>query len=306
MGNLERALNAAPKNRTPQAVSSLEDLAQRKDALPPALAEALAAMLAVPGDVAMLSLRELGRRLDLSHSALSRLPRALDLANYSALQAIFRSGMRFEGSPLSARSKPRKTAPSAAREELDVHRELDAAHAALSGAVPARLVEAAQRLLKARRVWLLGRRSSFGLAYSAWHVLAALRPEVVLLDMAGGTGVDLLLDAGPQDVLLAIGTNRTASETVRLTASAMARGAAVIAIVDHAGSPLTRNAEISFVAPGVREAALPGFLSAAAVLQGLLEETLRLRGATEGRRLAAMDRLLVETGDVIEAGRKSD
>jgi DNA-binding MurR/RpiR family transcriptional regulator len=285
---------------------SLGDLGKRKASLPPALAEALGAMLGAPGEVAMLSLRELGRRLDLSHSALSRLPRALDLANYNELQAIFRSGMRFEGSPLAARSKPRKAARAAVPETMDVHRELEAARDALSGAVPARLVAAARLVLKARRVWLLGRRSSFGLAYSAWHVLAALRPDVHLLEMTGGTGIDLLVDAGPEDVLLAIGTNRTAGETVRLATAAAARGAKLVAIVDHAGSPLTKNAAISFVAPGVREAALPGFLGAAAVLQGLLEETLRLRGPAEGRRLAAMDRLLVESGDVIESGRKRD
>lgn len=255
----------------------------------------------------MLSLRELGRRLDLSHSALSRLPRALELENYGALQAIFRSGMRFEASPLSARSKPRKTKPAAADAgDMDVHRELDAARAALSGAVPARLREAAALMLKARRVWLLGRRSSFGLAYAAWHVLAALRPNVVLLEMAGGTGVDMLLDAGPEDVLLAIGTNRTATETLRLAASAVGRGVTLIAIADHAGSPLAAKAQIAFVAPGVREAALPGFLGAAAVLQGLLEEALRLRGPAEGRRLAAMDRLLIEAEEVVATGRKRD
>jgi DNA-binding MurR/RpiR family transcriptional regulator len=262
-------------------------------------------MLAAPSEVAMLSLRELGRRLDLSHSALSRLPRALDLENYGALQALFRSGMRFEASPLAARSKPRPAKPAdAGGETMDVHRELDAARGALSGAVPARLREAAALVLKARRVWLLGRRSSFGLAYAAWHVLAALRPDVVLLEMAGGTGVDLLLDAGADDVLLAIGTNRTATETLRLAASALGRGVTLIAIADHAGSPLAARARFAFVAPGVREAAQPGFLGAAAVLQGLLEETLRLRGPAEGRRLAAMDRLLLDADEVVEAGRK--
>ena len=255
----------------------------------------------------MLSLRELGRRLDLSHSALSRLPRALELENYSALQAIFRRGMRFEASPLSARSKPRKAKAAAGDAgDMDVHRELDAARAALSGAVPARLREAAAQVLKARRVWLLGRRSSFGLAYAAWHVLAALRPNVTLLEIAGGTGIDMLVDAGPEDVLLAIGTNRTASETLRLAASAVGRGVTLIAIADHGSSPLAAKARIAFVAPGVREAALPGFLGAAVVLQGLLEETLRLRGPAEGRRLAAMDRLLLETEEVVETGRKRD
>ena len=282
--------------------NSLNALADRRASLPPALAEALSAMLGAPSEVAMLSLRELGRRLELSHSALSRLPRALDLPNYGALQAIFRSGMRFEGSPLAARSKPRKPPPSSASEEMDVHRELDAARAALSGSVPKRLREAAELTLKARRVWLLGRRSSFGLAYAAWHVLAALRPDTFLLDMAGGTGVDLLLDAGPEDVLLAVGTNRTAAETVRLAASATARGVAVIAITDHAGSPLAENARFAFIVAGLREAALPGFLGAATILQGLLEEALRLRGPREGRRLAAMDRLLIEAGEIVETG----
>ena len=262
-------------------------------------------MLAAPGEVAMLSLRELGRRLVLSPSALSRLPRALELPNYSALQAIFRGGMRFEGSSLAARGKPRSTRRKPAVDDMAVHRELDAVRAALSGDVLGRLREAAQLLLDAPRVWLLGRRSSFGLAYAAWHVLAALRPGVFLLEMVGGTGADMLVDAGPQDVLLAIGTNRTAAETIRLAAAARRRGVTVVAITDHAGSPLTAAARLTFVAPGSRDAALPGFLGAAAMIQGLLEEALRLRGPVEGRRLAAMDRLLLETDEVVEAAART-
>ena len=245
----------------------------------------------------MLSLRELGRQMAISHSALSRLPRALGLPNYAALQAIFRKGMRFEGSSLNARAKSHRKRRAQVSVESAIHRELASISSGLSADLQARLKEAAQLLLKGSRIWLLGRRSSFGLAYAAWHLLAAMRRDVTLLDVAGGTGVDMLIDAGPEDVLLAIGTNRVAAETLHIAALAKRRGVVVIAIVDDVRSPLIAGARIALVAPGLRDAAMPGFLGAAALIGGLLDEALALREVAQGRRLAAMDRLLLEASE---------
>ena len=61
-----------------------------------------------------------------------------------------------------------------------------------------RLVEAAGRLHKARRVYCLGLRSCHSAAWHFHYMLSLLGDKTVMLDDAGGTGLDAIRDAGPQ------------------------------------------------------------------------------------------------------------
>src|SRR5262249_38720798 len=66
-----------------------------------------------------------------------------------------------------------------------------------------RLADAASRLHEARRIYCLGLRSCHAAAWHFHYMLSLLGDKTVMLDDAGGTGLDAIRDAGTGDVLLA-------------------------------------------------------------------------------------------------------
>ena len=77
-----------------------------------------------------------------------------------------------------------------------------------------RLADAASRLHEARRVYCLGLRSCHAAAWHFHYMLSLLGDKTVMLDDAGGTGLDAIRDAGPQDVLLAASVEPYARATI--------------------------------------------------------------------------------------------
>ena len=63
-----------------------------------------------------------------------------------------------------------------------------------------RLADAAGRLHEARRIYCLGLRSCHAAAWHFHYMLSLLGDKTVMLDDAGGTGLDAMRDAGPRDV----------------------------------------------------------------------------------------------------------
>jgi DNA-binding MurR/RpiR family transcriptional regulator len=73
-------------------------------------------------------------------------------------------------------------------------------------------------------------------------MLSLLGDKTVMLDDAGGTGLDAIRDAGPQDVLLAASVEPYARATIDSARYAAAQGVPVVALTDSEVSPLAQIA----------------------------------------------------------------
>src|SRR5271170_6010069 len=175
------------------------------DILPPQLQTAARYMLDRPDDVALLSMREQARRAGVPAATMTRLAKRLGLEGYDQVRELYASGVRdgtlgFAGKAGAqvAAQKLRGERALAADMALRLSRQL----AAL--AEPAsleRLADAASRLHEARRIYCLGLRSCHAAAWHFHYMLSLMGDKTVMLDDAGGTGLDAIRDAGPQDVL---------------------------------------------------------------------------------------------------------
>src|SRR5258707_10326765 len=93
-----------------------------------------------------------------------------------------------------------------------------------------RIAEAAGRLHEARRVYCLGLRSCHAAAWHFHYMLSLLGDQTVMLDDAGGTGLDAIRGAGSRDVLLAASVEPYARATIDSARYAAGRRVTVVAL----------------------------------------------------------------------------
>lgn len=108
-----------------------------------------------------------------------------------------------------------------------------------------RLDTATAHILAANNVYLLAQRRAFPVAGYLAYGLAQLEIRAFLLDSVGGMLRQQLSLVGSGDVLVAASFRNYTAEVVDMATLARERGATVIAITDHAVSPLARVGHVT-------------------------------------------------------------
>lgn len=216
------------------------------DVLPPQLQTAARYVLDRPGDVALLSMREQARRAGVPPATMTRLAKRLGLDGYDSVRELYAGAVR-DGTLGFAGKAGEQVAVQALHGEQALAAEMAATLSRQIAALaePAtldRLAEAATRLHAARRVYCLGLRSCHAAAWHFHYMLSLLGDKTVMLDDAGGTGLDAIRDAGPHDVLLAASVEPYARATIDGARYAAGREVPVVALTDSEVSPLAQVA----------------------------------------------------------------
>lgn len=222
------------------------------DALPSQLQTAARWMLDRPDDVALLSMREQARRAGVPPATMTRLAKRLGLDGYDSVRELYAGAVRAgtlgfagkAGAQVEAQALHGERALAA---EMATTLSRQIAALAEPGALD-RLVDAATRLHEARRIYCLGLRSCHAAAWHFHYMLTLLGDKTVMLDDAGGTGLDAIRDAGPDDVLLAASVEPYARATVDGARYAAGRSVPVVALTDSEVSPLAQIAANTILA----------------------------------------------------------
>ena len=104
------------------------------------------------------------------------------------------------------------------------------------------LREVVELLATARRVFVIGTHSEYGIACYFSSTLCWIRDQVYLIDETHSPSFDAVACAGEQDVILALSFPPYPGPTVRVLETAARRGVQSIAITDSPLSPLARRA----------------------------------------------------------------
>ena len=221
------------------------------DILPPQLQTAARYMLDRPDDVALLSMREQARRAGVPPATMTRLAKRLGLDGYDSVRELYAGAVRAGTLGFAG-----KAGVQVEVQALHGERALAAEMATLLSrqiaalAEPAaldRLADAASRLHEARRVYCLGLRSCHAAAWHFHYMLSLLGDKTVMLDDAGGTGLDAIRDAGTADALLVASVEPYARATIEGARYAAGRGVPVVALTDSEVSPLAQIANTTIL-----------------------------------------------------------
>ncbi|KAB2848487.1 MAG: MurR/RpiR family transcriptional regulator, partial [Hyphomicrobiaceae bacterium] len=156
------------------------------------------------------------------------------------------------------------------------------------------------RLGSARRIFCVGLRSSFPIAYMFHYVSSLFGGETALVDGPGGIGVDALRVAASCDVLLAVSVNPYTCQTVQIAQHCVERGVPVVALTDSVVAPIGRIASDVVIIPTETASFFHTMVPALAAIECLAalvaarasEKTLKMLSASEAQ-LAAFDTYIV-------------
>lgn len=266
-------------------------IAELYEAMPPQLQAAARYMLARPDDVALLSMREQARRAGVPAATMTRLAKRLGLEGYDEVRSLYAGAVRAGTLGFAGKAGAQVDIQNlhgeralAADMALALSRQLAqlAEPATLS-----HLANAAGRLHRARRVYCLGLRSCHAAAWHFHYMLSLLGDKTVMLDDAGGTGLDAIRDARRDDALLVASIEPYARATIETARYAAAEGVPLVALTDSEVSPLARIASATILVP----TASPSFFHTMTPLLAVAEILAALVAGRGGRKaLEALER----------------
>jgi DNA-binding MurR/RpiR family transcriptional regulator len=217
------------------------------DALPPQLKEAARWVIDHPADVALLSLREQAKRAGVTPATLTRLAQRLGLEGYDGVRLLYAEAIRQRPESYRGRAEELLVRRDSEGDSALVHDIFAALNQHLQSlSLPAaadRFTVAADLIAGANRVFCLGLRSSFAVAYIFHYVRSLFGSNSVLVDGSGGGGVDVLRTIGRNDVLLVVSVNPYVRHTVEAASFAKERGTRIVALTDSEMSPLVALAD---------------------------------------------------------------
>jgi DNA-binding MurR/RpiR family transcriptional regulator len=242
--------------------------------LSPRLRKAARYAVGSPAEIALYSLREVAMRAKVGPTTFVRLAERLGFQSDNTFRESFREGMR-SGPDRYARAAEELRSSSAAGGFGSLYRDtnelIGANLAATFNSITASDIAAAGRIVKkARRVYILGLRSNYSLAFYLHYVLRTFMPNVILLEDRMDMLIDELGGIGAKDALIAFSYEPYAITAVKAVQHAAGIGAAVIAFTGNALSPIARDATKVLVAPNASTSFYQSVVPTMALLESLI------------------------------------
>lgn len=256
-------------------------------------------ILARPGEVAVYSLRKVAGLALVSPGTLVTLAHDLGYEAYNDLRARFQQEETGVVDYFSSgvRALQGRTQSSDLDELIGRSMAADIGnieHALQDQAVVTAIQEAAALLHTSRRIYVVGRRASFGLMHYFHYLAQLVRDNVVFLDGAGDMSGDQLDGIGSDDVIICCGFYPYVRSVIELVDTAASLGARVISITDSPASPVGRPAAcvipISVDSPWM----FGSITSAVVMVQALIAQLAALGGAPVLDRVKAREKMLAE------------
>jgi len=263
--------------------------------LSPELQRAARWVQAHPAELGLQSMRQSALAAGVAAATMTRLARALGLDSFDAMRRpsmmAFAQSIQGHGQRPNARAAdPGNATPD--RLALAQAGNLDSVqrHNTLTD-----IMTAAQSVLAAREVLILGLRASFSTAYYLHYACDWLRPQTRLATDAGGAWADPLLTLTPDDLLLVVSQAPYTRQTVECAQQARDQGVPVLALTDSRLSPLARLAQQSLLFDAASPSFFHSMTGAQALAESLMACVAEQGGAAVLQRLAQRQQKLQES-----------
>ena len=283
-----------------------ERLEARFPKLSPQLQRAARYVLDHPEEIALSSMRRVAAKIGVTPSTMVRLARDIDLPGYEAFRSPFSLWLRDREQSLTGRvrelRKRARHSETAALISDIMSGELADLQRAYTSLGEAKLASAERLLASAPRIFVIGVRSLYPVAFYFHYACRMFLDTTILLTGQGGSFADELRRVDKRDVILAIGYEPYPRDLMRAVDFAVELGGKVIAITDSSVSPLARRSALSLVVRANGPSVFPSIVPALSVAQTLVALLLARSGSGALRRIASSEHQLRSLGVFMETG----
>ncbi len=198
---------------------------------------------------AYLTAAKLGEEVGVSESTVVRFANVLGYESYPALQESLRELIRTMLTSKQRLSVSGDILGGGDVLEQVMNSDMKRLRATLETVSREDFNRAVDTLLEARRIYIIGMRSSASLASFAHFYFKLIFEETQLVQTTSGSEIfESMLRIGERDAVLAISFPRYSKRIINAVEYAKSRGAAVIALTDSPDSPIAMPADVRLLA----------------------------------------------------------
>lgn len=234
-----------------------------------------------PDEVALVSMRVLAMRSEVTPATFVRLARRLGFDNWAVLRGPFENRLRSGSAPFAAKAEALvlRAAPEAIFAD-----SLKAAGTNISAAemvnAGSDLARACELLEEAKGIRVAGFRSCRAPAHAFVYLCRLFRQDVTLLGSDGGALEAELAALRSSEAVVVIGFSPYSRELGPVVETARRRGARIVAIADSMAAPIARHAEVTLRLSVDSPSFFPSVAAAVAIVEALAA-TMLARGGTK-------------------------
>jgi DNA-binding MurR/RpiR family transcriptional regulator len=259
--------------------------------LSPQLKRAARYVLDAPDDVALNSMRTVAAHAAVHPSTMVRLAKRFDFPGYAEFREPFRERLRTHPAHYASRARSLQARRATADTEHPLYQEIvlagsDNIERTFDDISPEALVAAVETLAAARRIYVVGMRKCYPVAFYFHYACRMFRDDVVLLNGWAATMGDELRGLEGGDALLAVSFDPYTRETVSAVCHAARVGAAIVAVTDSAVSPLARAARHTLLVANRSPSFFRSLVGAMALAEALVAFLVARGGEVAVRALA--------------------
>lgn len=185
---------------------------------------------------------ELADKANVSKATAARLIRALGYATYPDAKRQIRTDQHW-GSPRGGLADPDRPPLEKVSIAQTVQMDIDNIRTTAESLSEKTLEEVSNAIVSARRVWIMGLRSGYGLAHQAAHYLTLMKNDVQVLPAGGASYSHEIASIAKGDVMLVIAFRRRPRLLPTIIKEARAAGAVTVLITDLSAAASAKAAQ---------------------------------------------------------------
>ncbi|WP_169544641.1 MurR/RpiR family transcriptional regulator [Sneathiella aquimaris] len=263
------------------------------DSLSPQLKNAARYIISAPDEIALYSMREIAGRAKVAPATMVRLADRFGYDTYNKFRDDFRKRIAAPVTGYAARARALRHrqnivgGSSLGSEMLAAEKEnLIGTYQAISND---QLELAAEACLAARKIYVVGLRKCFPIAYFFHYGTRLFFPSSVLVQGQAGLFREEISQIGKEDLVFAVAFEPYTRETVETSEAAREAGATRIVITDSSVSPLAKDAEFVFIASNRSPSFYRSLTGALSIAQALVAAIVSKTGDQAIEALDQMD-----------------
>lgn len=289
-------------------IDILKIIEARFDGLSPQLRVAARFALDSPDRMAVHSMREVANQVNVMPATMSRLAIRLGFKSYTDFRNRFKERILPETGTYAARARQLQmrssaTASSAFLKEM-AETDTDNIERSFSQSEEGAFQSAAESLIRAEKIYVVGLRKCYPVAYFFHYATRHFFPAALLLEGRAGLFGEEIAAIQSTDVLLAVAFDPYTKETVQAVNAAHHVAATVISVTDSNVSPLAERATHLFLASNRSPSFYRSLVGAMALAQALVAAVVNELGPVAVQKLEVSELKLRESNTYWNKGKQ--